>query len=86
MKDLVDLVLLIEHGLIEPSQVATRLRTVFRVRATHDIPARLPEWPVAWRQEYQPLIAHLGVEMATLQAATVLVGDFWKACIALPAR
>jgi nucleotidyltransferase AbiEii toxin of type IV toxin-antitoxin system len=80
VKDLVDLVLLIEHDLIEPMLVARRLRPVFLARATHDIPAHLPEWPAAWRSEYDSVVANLGVEAATLNAASALVDGFWAAC------
>ncbi|HEX4725763.1 MAG TPA: nucleotidyl transferase AbiEii/AbiGii toxin family protein [Pseudonocardiaceae bacterium] len=80
VKDLVDLVLLIEHDLIEPSLVAERLRSVFLARATHDIPVRLPDWPAAWRAEYGSLVASLGVEAATLDTATAIVVGFWTVC------
>lgn len=45
VKDLVDLVLLIELGLIDQVRLAERLETVFRVRGTHPIPVELPEPP-----------------------------------------
>lgn len=79
-KDLVDLVLLIERGLIEPSRLVDRLHTVFAVRATHEIPSELPEPPAAWRKDYAGLVAGLDVEATTIAAAQVLVGNFWKAC------
>lgn len=80
-KDLVDLVLLIERGLIEPGLLADRLHTVFAVRATHEIPAELPPPPAAWREDYAGLVTELDVEAVTVHAAHILVDSFWKACV-----
>ena len=43
-KDLVDLVLLIEHGLIEAAGLRERVRAVFAVRGTHELPDDLAQW------------------------------------------
>jgi hypothetical protein len=42
VKDLVDLVVLAESGWIDRERLARRLRTVFTVRASHDMPGHLP--------------------------------------------
>ncbi|HEX7661271.1 MAG TPA: nucleotidyl transferase AbiEii/AbiGii toxin family protein [Pseudonocardiaceae bacterium] len=81
VKDLVDLVLLIEHGLIDPARVASRVTSVFLERNSHAIPARLPEWPASWNDDYASLIADLEVSATSLPVATTLVASFWKNCI-----
>jgi predicted nucleotidyltransferase component of viral defense system len=80
-KELVDLVLLLEQGLVDPRRLAARLRKVFAVRASHQIPSELPVPPFAWHADYVSLVAELDVETRTLDAAHTLVNSFWKACV-----
>ncbi|HSV67183.1 MAG TPA: nucleotidyl transferase AbiEii/AbiGii toxin family protein [Mycobacteriales bacterium] len=80
VKDLVDLVLLLEHNLLDSTDVATRVRTVFAARATHDIPPEIPAPPAAWRADYAALVAGLDVEASTVDAAMTIVHPLWKAC------
>lgn len=80
VKDLVDLVLLVEHKLIEGARLRERLRTVFTVRATHEMPTDLPDPPAAWRQDYLTLIADLDIGAHTADAAMALIRPIWKAC------
>jgi nucleotidyltransferase AbiEii toxin of type IV toxin-antitoxin system len=80
VKDLVDLVLLAENGLIDPARLAPRLQTVFAVRATHDLPHDLPEPPAAWDRDYASLITDIHLETQTVQAAIILIKTIWKAC------
>ncbi|MFD9894544.1 nucleotidyl transferase AbiEii/AbiGii toxin family protein [Amycolatopsis sp. NPDC059027] len=80
-KDLVDLVLLIEQGLIAPDErIVDRLDTVFSVRGSHTLPLRLPAPPAAWRSDYTRLAADLDVEARTVDEAHSLVTRFWDAC------
>jgi Nucleotidyl transferase AbiEii toxin, Type IV TA system len=79
-KDLVDLVLLIENDLVEPARLRERVRTVFEVRATHEMPAELPPVPAAWRHDYAALVAGLDVEATTMDAALTRVRGLWRAC------
>lgn len=80
VKDLVDLVLMAETGLIEPTRLAQRMRTVFTVRATHDMPADLPVPAASWTADYAHLIADLDIEARTVDAALSLISSIWKAC------
>jgi hypothetical protein len=84
-KDLVDLVLLIENGLIDPVRLPERVRTVFSVRATHLLPHDLPPVPAAWRQDYAALVAGLDVEAMTMDAALERVRTLWLDVVAPPA-
>jgi hypothetical protein len=78
VKDLVDLVLLIELGLIDQVRLAERLQTVFRVRGTHPIPAGLPDPPAAWHDDYAALIADLDMGARTVDAAMATVQTVWE--------
>jgi len=80
-KDLVDLVLLIEHGLIAPDRLRDRVRAVFAVRATHDLPDDLPPVPAAWRHDYAALVAGLDVQATTMDAALAQVREVWRRCV-----
>jgi Nucleotidyl transferase AbiEii toxin, Type IV TA system len=80
VKDLVDLVLLAEHQLMDPARLRRRLRTVFTVRATHEMPAELPDPPAAWRGDYLALIEGLDIGAHTVDAAMALIRPVWKAC------
>ncbi|MBP2476298.1 putative nucleotidyltransferase component of viral defense system [Crossiella equi] len=76
-KDLVDLVLLIEHELLDPARLGRRLRTVFDVRGTHDLPRHPPTPPAAWAADYLALTADLDVTAHTVEAAHELVSRCW---------
>ena len=80
-KDLVDLVLLIENELIDPERLRERVRAVFVVRATHELPDDLPAVPAAWRHDYAALVAGLDVEATTMDAALDRVRQLWRTCV-----
>jgi hypothetical protein len=80
-KDLVDLVLLIENRLVDRDRLGERVRTVFAVRATHELPDDLPPIPAAWRQDYAALVAGLDVEATTTDAALERVRSLWRSCV-----
>jgi hypothetical protein len=82
VKDLVDLVLLTELGLLHVATLAPRVRTVFAVRASHPVPAGLPDVSHAWRRDYASLISELDLESDTVDAALAVVDALWVDCLA----
>ncbi|MET8713926.1 nucleotidyl transferase AbiEii/AbiGii toxin family protein [Streptomyces sp. NPDC004735] len=72
-----DLVLLIESGLVPDISVVDAVRHVFAVRATHEVPAVLPEPPPSWAQIYPELAEGLTDTPPRLDAALDLVREFW---------
>src|SRR5439155_20785709 len=82
VKDLVDLVLLIESGLAADAAVADAVRHVFAVRATHPVPEVLPDPPPAWADIYPGLAEGLTETPPQLEAALDLVRGFWAAALA----
>lgn len=78
VKDLVDLVLLIESGLAADTSVIDAVRHVFAARATHDVPAILPEPPPNWAGVYPELATGLTQAPPRLDAALDLVRGFWR--------
>jgi hypothetical protein len=79
VKDLVDLVLLIESGLTPDDALVKTISHVFAVRVTHPVPATLPEPPPSWPEAYRELAAGLTDTAPQLDAALGLVRGFWAA-------
>jgi hypothetical protein len=77
VKDLVDLVLLIESGLVADAAVAEAVRHVFAVRRTHPVPEKLPDPPPAWSETYPDVARGLTDLAPRLDAALDLVRGFW---------
>ncbi|HVQ89471.1 MAG TPA: nucleotidyl transferase AbiEii/AbiGii toxin family protein [Mycobacteriales bacterium] len=82
VKDLVDLVLLIEQDLIESDRLTDRLRAVFAVRGTHPLPLELPQLPASWQRDYAALVADLDVGARTADRGRALVAQLWAECVA----
>jgi hypothetical protein len=77
VKDLVDLVLLVECGLAADRAVADVVRHVFTVRATHPVPQILPYPPLDWADLYPELADGLTQTPPSVAAALELVRGFW---------
>lgn len=69
VKDLVDVVLMVEAGLLPDPRLGDRLRQVFAARDARDPPAQLPEPPASWARDYAVLIADLGTAADSVQTA-----------------
>jgi hypothetical protein len=67
IKDLVDLVLLIDSDLTAGPTVVAVARHVFTVRATHPLPVELPDPPSNWQQGYEVLAADLNTPVNSLR-------------------
>ena len=82
VKDLVDLVLLIELGLPDVELVKQAVRATFERRATHSIPVALAPPVVEWRAAFAQLAAEVDLRAATLDAAFAEVATFWRTLVA----
>ncbi|MFK8907909.1 nucleotidyl transferase AbiEii/AbiGii toxin family protein [Streptomyces sp. YS-3] len=83
VKDLVDLVLLIESGLSGDVDLLKAVRHVFTVRATHEVPLVLPDPPPRWRDDYPEIAEELATGIPpTLDAAMALVRELWARTLA----
>jgi predicted nucleotidyltransferase component of viral defense system len=81
VRDLVDLVLLIENDLLDFAHTATAIDAVFSQRATHPVPRVLPDPPAYWEDQYARLVADLTVEARTLTEALELLRRWWQQAI-----
>jgi len=77
VRDLVDLVLLIERGLMNPAVAADAVRAVWDERGDR-LPVVLPELPGGWRERYEHLASDLDLDARTLPEAIVVVTALWS--------
>ena len=81
VKDLVDLLLLIHDGLSPDQDLLAVVRHVYTVRATHPMPASIPDPPPAWREEYPALAAEATLDERDLPSALDTLRAFWARTI-----
>jgi hypothetical protein len=77
VRDLVDLVILSEHELIEPSALASTIRHVWLERDDSPPPPGLPGLPETWRERYESLATELELDARTFPQAIALVEALW---------
>lgn len=78
MRDLVDLVLLIEQGLPDKKMVLSAVKATFKRRDTHDIPEMLEIPPETLGGSYEQLAEDCGVTKKTMAEAFSFVQDYWS--------
>ncbi|MGK4905780.1 nucleotidyl transferase AbiEii/AbiGii toxin family protein [Streptomyces albus] len=81
VKDLTDLVLLIETGMAADAELYRVVRHVFTIRNTHDVPRSIPDPPPQWRDTYPLLAGQLTETTPTLGAALTSVRGFWAKAV-----
>lgn len=77
VKDLVDLVLLIELQAMSPTRIHVAVATTFARRGTHAVPTDLPPPPSAWERPFTALAAECGI-VQTLTSAYENVATYWR--------
>ncbi len=78
VKDLVDVVLLVEAGLLPDPRLGARLRAVFASRDGRDPPPALPPAPSAWARDYDDFVAALGLVARTIEEAAVIASAVYR--------
>ncbi len=78
IKDLVDLVLLIDMGLPDEDVVRQAVRATFERRKTHNLPITLPDPPAEWRERYTAIASECGVSRQSMENAIEYVSAHWK--------
>jgi hypothetical protein len=76
-KDLVDMVLLIETGPPERSQVRRALEATFATRKTHPVPPALPAPPEVWRTEFAAMAAEARLSTTDYLEGFRILAQFW---------
>ena len=77
VRDLVDLVLLLENDYLDDDRCRAAVRTTFLQRATHELPGDLSDPPVGWTSNYASLVEDLDVQADSLPSAFSLVRSWW---------
>ena len=72
MRDLVDMVLLIQSGTLTNDKVAEAIRVTFERRKTHALPNSLPVPPTEWQKPYEALARECGLSGHLDEAFAVL--------------
>lgn len=81
-RDLVDIAIIIEEGLVSPESVMPAVEEVFDSRGTHPPPAEISDPPVGWKADYGEMAAELEIASRSMEEATVLLRDFWLKALA----
>lgn len=81
VKDLVDLVMLIEREAIEPQDLRRAATVVFAARDRQALPVQLAEPPTAWRERYPELASQARVGARDVDAAFALLAAYWARVI-----
>jgi len=81
VRDLPDMVLLIDDGLEPTAELFSIVSRLFDARANATVPAQLPDAPSFWHENYPALAADLDVSAKTLDEAMTLVRAFWAALL-----
>ncbi len=77
IKDLIDLVLLIDMNLPQLEVVVQAMRATFERRSTHEIPAMLPTPPASWQGRYEALAGESGAGDRNLNEAFAELSAYW---------
>jgi hypothetical protein len=77
VRDLIDLVLLIQKGLPKTAKVTKAVRATFNRRKTHAVPAVLPAPPADWTVPYRKIADEVGVSPAEIGTAFEIVREYW---------
>ena len=77
VRDLVDLVLLLENDYLDDDRCRAAVRTTFLQRATHKLPGDLSDPPRGWTSDYASLVEDLDVQADSLPSAFSLIRSWW---------
>jgi hypothetical protein len=77
VRDLVDLMLLIELELVRAPEVLPAVRHVFESRGMHPVPGDLPDPPAGWARDYAAAAAATSLRARTVDEAMSRLRSFW---------
>lgn len=77
VRDLVDVVILVEHEALQASTLASSVRQVWHERDAAAPPAVLPPLPESWPERYERLAREQELDTKSFTAAEALVGHLW---------
>jgi hypothetical protein len=81
VRDLVDVVILHENGLLDPTRLGHAVRNVWMEREGTDPPTTLAPFPQSWPTRYEGLISDLDVEARAFPAAVTIARRVWSRAV-----
>lgn len=78
VRDLVDIVILAEQGLLPSAALAAEVVRVWEQRDGTSPPAVLPSLPGSWLDRYETMARELGLGAADFRAAVAIVATLWS--------
>ena len=78
VKDLADIVLLMNLGLPDPLEVKNAVTEIFVGRKSHEIPKRIEDPPATWISSFAAMAHELKMAETTPERATARLNDYWK--------
>jgi hypothetical protein len=83
VRDLIDLVILREHDLLDPDELRSAVWRVWQEREQSAPPDSLPAFPASWPDRYETAADELGLETLSFADATSITAVLWNG---VPAR
>ena len=78
VRDLVDVVILSEHGLLDIGTLSTHVRQVWQEREGAKPPVALPTLPTNWSERYETLAELQDLTAASFQDAVTVANELWS--------
>lgn len=78
VKDLVDLLVLIDRADLDPASTRRAVEATFRARGTHPVPRELPPPPASWHGEFATLAEEARLHVTDSDAAHRERNSFWS--------
>lgn len=78
VKDLVDLVLILDKDAPAPAFVKPAIEATFTHRGTHGIPVTIPAAPATWTSSFTAIAKQVNISETTVEGAIARVNDYWK--------
>jgi hypothetical protein len=78
VKDLVDLVLILDKDAPAPESVKPAIEATFIHRGTHDIPVAIPPAPPTWTSSFTAMAKQVNISETTVEGAVARMNHYWK--------
>jgi hypothetical protein len=78
VKDLVDLVLILDRDAPTPRSVRPAIEATFNHRGTHNIPLTLPAASSTWMSSFTAMAIQVKISETTVEGAVARVNEYWK--------
>ena len=77
VKDLLDLILLIQHGKLRKAILKQSIEKTFQNRGTHHLPEELQSPPTEWKEIYEKLANECGAGKRSIGEAFKYLNNYW---------